>query len=154
MFPSKKWPGISVCTKFVNLLQVIKTTSWTNKQRTSCFDNGTHKTSICVFKKTFFWRVWLDHHETTSSRWYHRWFFPEPLVSCFHNLNNIHPGSHSWHQGFPKNKGVNKANASLEICASPSPCKLKQFCKTCLKTKSLNFSYKGRSYPPECLPSL
>jgi len=55
------------------------------------------------------------------------------MVSCFHSLNIIHPGSHSWHQGFPKNIGVNEENASLQMYASPSPCKLKQFCKVCLK---------------------
>ena len=34
--------------------------------------------------------------------------FPIATVSCFHSLNVIHPGSHLWHQGFPKNIGVNE----------------------------------------------
>jgi len=39
---------------------------------------------------------------------------------------------------FPKSIVMNEENASLEIYASPSPCKLKQFCNLCLKTNSLN----------------
>jgi len=35
---------------------------------------------------------------------------------------------------FSKNLGANEENASLDIYASPSPCKLKQFCNSCLKT--------------------
>jgi len=68
--------------------------------------------------------------------------FQNPWLSCFHSLNIIHPGSHSWHQRFPKNVGVNEKNASSEICAGPSPCKLKQFCNFCLKTMRPNISCK------------
>jgi len=57
----------------------------------------------------------------------------------------------SW---FSKNIGVNEENASLEVYASPSLRKLKQFSNSCFKTKSLNISYKDQAYPPECLPSL
>jgi len=110
--------------------------------------------NICVLNKIFFWKGWLDHHETTSSRGYHDWFFSEPLVSCFHSLNIIHPGSHSWHQGFPKKHWCEWKNPSLEIYANPSPGKLKQFCNFCLKTMSLNISYKDQTYPPECPLSL
>jgi len=85
-----------------------KKTSSTNKQRTPGFGSGTHKTSISVLNKIFFWKAWLDHHEATSSRRYHNWFFSEPLVSCIHSLNIIYPGSHSWHQSFSKNIGVNE----------------------------------------------
>jgi len=50
-------------------------------------------------------------------------------------LNIIHPGSHSWHQGFPKHIGVNEENASLEICASPYPFLAKAIVQLLLNNK-------------------
>ena len=72
------------------------------------------------------------------------------MVSCFHSLNIIHPGNHSWHQGFPKKHWCEWKNASLEIYASPSPCKVKQFCNFCLQTINLNISYRDRVSKTAC----
>ena len=54
MFPSEKWPDNSVYIKFVNLLRMIKKTSWTNKQRTPGLDSGTHETSVSVWTRLSF----------------------------------------------------------------------------------------------------
>ena len=119
----KKWPDNSVHIKFVSFIRMIKKTSWTNKQRTSGLGSGTHKNFHKCFEQDFLLKSVAGSPRDNIQQVILWLILFRALVSCFHGLNIIYPGDLLWHQVFQKKQKTLAwwKNASLEICASPSP---------------------------------